>query len=65
MSRASRIAALRFVLALALCLALPVPIGTSLQEAAAPARVVESHINGQIDPVVADLPGPWHRPGQP
>src|SRR5689334_5139708 len=53
MSRASPIAALGCALALSLCLPSSAH-GASLQPAASSAHIIELHINGQIDPILAD-----------
>ena len=53
MSRASRITALGCALALPLCLSSSAH-SASLQQATSPSRIIELHINGQIDPILAD-----------
>ena len=53
MSRADHLAAPRCVRVLALCVALPV-FGALLEGAATPARIVELHIDGEVDPILAE-----------
>jgi membrane-bound serine protease (ClpP class) len=55
-SRAKPVAALRFVLAFALCGVLPA-LSARLGAADAPARIVELHIDGEVDPILAEYLG--------
>jgi len=52
-TRAKHIAAPRFILTLALCAASPV-LSTWLEGAPVPARVVELHVDGEVDPILAE-----------
>jgi len=55
-TRANPIAAPRFVLGLALCAALPM-LSAQAEAATAPARIVELHIDGEVDPILAEYIG--------